>query len=107
MAKLEGTCVTVFRPIVLGLTAMGLDSESFLESCGVDPELVSDSEARVPLEVFDRFWLLAAEQTKDPCFGLHLGDHLRPLAVNILGYLLMSSATVREGLGGCADEHIG
>ncbi len=98
MAKLEGSCVTFFRPIVLGLTAMGLEWKSLLESCGIDPELISDSEARVPLEVFDRFWLLAAEQTNDPCFGLHLGEHLRPLAVNIAGYLLISSATVREGL---------
>jgi AraC-like DNA-binding protein len=69
-----------------------------LESCGIDPDLVADPEARVPADVFDRFWPRAAEVTGDPCFGLHVGEQLRPGAVNINGYLLMSSPTVREGL---------
>ncbi len=60
--------------------------------------MLDDSEARIPAELFDRFWLRAAEITGDPCFGLHVGEHIRPLAVNILGYLLLSSPTVRDGL---------
>ncbi len=95
---LEGTSVTVFRPIIHGLTALGLEWKSLFESCGIDPALIADCEARVPADVFDRFWVKAAELTGDPCFGLHVASHMRPVAVNIVGYLLMSSATLREGL---------
>jgi AraC-like DNA-binding protein len=94
----EGPSVTVFRPIIFGITELGLEWKSLLESCGIDPDLVADPEARVPAEVFDRFWLRAAELTADPCFGLHVGEGVRPLAVNINGYLLLSSPTAREGL---------
>jgi AraC-like DNA-binding protein len=57
-----------------------------------------DPEARIPADVYHRFWPRAAEFTGDPCFGLHLGERLRPLANNIAVYLLMSSTTVREGI---------
>jgi AraC-like DNA-binding protein len=90
--------VTVFRPIIYGLTELGLEWQPLLASCGIDPDLVSDPEARIPAQVFDQFWPKAAERTGDPCFGLHVGERVRPLAVNIVGYLLMSSPTVRDGL---------
>jgi hypothetical protein len=77
---------------------MGLEWRPLFESCGIDPDLIANSEARVTAEVFDRFWLKAAELTGDPCFGLHVGERLRPFAVNLVGYLLMSSQTVQEGL---------
>ena len=77
---------------------MGLEWRPLLESCGIDPDLIADVDARISADVFDRFWLRAAEQTDDPCFGLHVGERLHPVAVNINGYLLMSSPTVREGL---------
>jgi AraC-like DNA-binding protein len=98
LGRIRGPSVTVFRPIIYGLTALGLKWRSLLESCGVDPDLLDDSDARIPAQVFDAFWPKAAELTGDPCFGLHLGERVRPLGVNIVGYLLMSSATVREGL---------
>jgi AraC-like DNA-binding protein len=94
----EGPSVTIFRQVIYGLTEMGLEWKPLFESCGIDPDLTADSEARVTAEVFDRFWLKAAELTGDPCFGLHVGERLRPLAVNVVGYLLMSSQTVQEGL---------
>jgi AraC-like DNA-binding protein len=98
LGKPDGPSVTVFRPIVHGLTALGLDWRSLLESCGIEPDLLGDPEARIPAEVFEHFWRRSAEITGDPCFGLHVGERVRPLAVNIIGYLLMSSDSVRHGL---------
>jgi AraC-like DNA-binding protein len=40
----------------------------------------------------------AREATGDPCIGLHAGEHVHAHAVNLLGYLLMSSATLGAGL---------
>lgn len=98
MEATRGPCVSVFRPIIFGITGRGLEWRPLLESCGIEPELLAEPEARIPAEVFDRFWLKAAELTGDPCFGLHVGEHLRPLAANILGYLMLSSPTVRDGI---------
>ena len=98
MAKPEGTSVTVFRPLIHALTEMGLKWRPLLQSCGIDPDLIADCEARVPVEAWERFWPQAVEFTGDPCFGLHAGEALRPAVVNIIGYLLMSSETLRVGL---------
>ena len=93
-----GPSSTVFRPIVYSLAELGLDGRSFLKACGVDPAVVDDPQASVPRPVFDAFWVQAAERRNDPCFGLHVAERLRPMAVNLAGYLLMSSASVRHGL---------
>lgn len=98
METIRGPSVTVFRPIIHAITALGLEWRPLLESCEIDLELLADSEARIPAELFDQFWRRASELTGDPCFGLHVGEGIRPLAANILGYLLMSSPTVRDGL---------
>jgi AraC-like DNA-binding protein len=94
----QGPSVTVLRSLIHGLRELHLEWRPLLESCGIDPDLIADPDARIPVDVFDRFWPKAAELTGDPCFGLHVAERLRPLAVNILGYLLMSSSTVRDGL---------
>ncbi len=98
MAKPKGTSVTVFRPLIHALTEMGLQWRPLLQSCGIDPDLSADPEARVSAEAWERFWPQAVEFTGDPCFGLHAGEALRPAVVNIIGYLLMSSETLRVGL---------
>jgi AraC-like DNA-binding protein len=59
---------------------------------------MSDSEARIPQDRFDRIWLAASDLTGDPCIGLHAGGRVVARAVNIVGYLLLSSATLEEGL---------
>jgi AraC-like DNA-binding protein len=84
--------------VIHGIARLGLEWRSILRSCGIDPELLGDADARIPEEAVDAFWPRAAELTGDPLFGLHVGEQVRPLAVNIIGYLLMSSPTVREGL---------
>jgi len=93
-----GVCVTFFRPVTYGLGELGLEWRPLFSSCGIDPDLLDDSDARIPTEMFEAFWPRAAELTGDPCLGLHIGEQVRPLAVNIVGYLMMSSPTVREGL---------
>lgn len=98
MSEPRGPSVTVFRPIVYALTQLGLEWKTVLESCGIDPDGLDDPDARVRKDEFDAFWPRAADLTGDSCFGLHLGEHFRPMAVNVLGYLLLSSSTAREGL---------
>ena len=85
LSEPRGPSITVFRPIVYALTQLGLEWRTVLESCGIDPELLDDPDARVRKDEFDAFWPRAADLTGDSCFGLHLGQHFRPMAVNVLG----------------------
>jgi len=90
--------VTLLRFISEGLGALGADWRAIFQSCGIDPAAIADSEARFARSSYDQLWPAAAKWTGDAGIGLHVGEQIHPHAVNILGYLLMSSATVGEGL---------
>jgi AraC-like DNA-binding protein len=90
--------VTLLRFISEGLGALGADWRAIFRRCGIDPTALSDSEARFARSSYDQLWPAAAKWTGDAGIGLHVGEQIQPRAVNILGYLLMSSATVGEGM---------
>lgn len=80
------------------LRELGADWEGILRECGIAPAALLDPEARVPQASFDRVWAIAAERTGDPCIGLHAGEKVQARAVNVFGYLALSSSTLGEGL---------
>ena len=90
--------VTLLRFVSEGLEALGADWRAIFQSCGIDPAAIADTEARFARSSYDQLWPAAAKWTGDAGIGLHVGEQIHPHAVNILGYLLMSSSTVGEGL---------
>jgi AraC-like DNA-binding protein len=90
--------VTLLRFISEGLGALGADWRAIFRHCGIDPASIADSEALFARSSYDQLWPAAAKWTGDAGIGLHVGEQIHPHAVNILGYLLMSSSTVGEGL---------
>ncbi len=92
------TTATTLRIFVDALADLDVAWEPMLRACDIDPALLDDPEARIPPDRFDRVWTTAARFADDPCIGLHAGAKIRPRAVNIFGYLLLSSATLGEGL---------
>jgi AraC-like DNA-binding protein len=97
--------VTLLRFISEGLGALGADWRTIFRSCGIDPAAVADPEARFSRSVYDQLWPAATKWTGDAGIGLHVGEQIQPRAVNILGYLLMSSATVGKGLERAIHYH--
>ena len=92
------TSATTLRLFAEALADLGVDSESILRSCDIDPAALDDPEARIPQDRFHRIWIPASERTGDPCIGLHAGERIHPHAVNLFGYLMLSSATLGDGL---------
>jgi AraC-like DNA-binding protein len=92
------TSATTLRLFAEALADLGVDWESILSSCGIDPAELHDPEARIPQDRFHRIWIAASEFTGDPCIGLHAGARIHPHAVNLFGYLMLSSATLGDGL---------
>jgi AraC-like DNA-binding protein len=97
--------VTLLRFISEGLGALGADWRTIFRNCGIDPAAITDSEARFARSSYDQLWPAAAKWTGDANIGLHVGEQIQPRAVNILGYLLMSSSTVGEGLERAIHYH--
>ncbi len=92
------TCATTLRLFAEALDDLGVDREAILRGSGIDPACLRDPDARIPPDQFERVWRMASEASGDPCIGLHAGERVRPRAVNLFGYLMLSSVTLREGL---------
>ncbi len=92
------TSVTVLLLFVRALSDLGVDWRSVLARCGIDPCDLEDPEARIPQESFERLWIAARDITGDPGIGLHAGERVKPRAVNLFGYMMLSSATLGQGI---------
>jgi AraC-like DNA-binding protein len=92
------TSATTLRLFADALADLGVDWETILRASGIDPSSLKDPEARISQASFERVWVVASEVTRDPCIGLHAGARVHPRAVNLFGYLILSSATLGEGI---------
>jgi AraC-like DNA-binding protein len=63
---------------------------------GLDVERVDDPGATVPLRQIAAVYELAARRSRDDAFGLHVGEHARPLGQDILDYAVMSRPTIAK-----------
>jgi AraC-like DNA-binding protein len=88
----------MLRLLTAALEELGADWRQILKECEIDPACMTDPEARIPYQRFDRIWKTASKVTGDPCIGLHAGERVHPHAVNLFGYFMLSSATLRDGL---------
>ncbi|WP_407296953.1 AraC family transcriptional regulator [Stutzerimonas zhaodongensis] len=82
--------------IVQALELDGLDSRSLFAELGLDHSALSDPDARFAQDGITRLWQRAVEVTGNPAIGLNLAKVMRPGAMHVVGYALMSSSTLRE-----------
>ena len=88
--------ITVLNQMFLYLHSLNVDIDAFLPSIGVDPAMVKDPDARLPLETYLLIQDEAAAYVNDPCFGLHMGEYAEVGSWSILGYLMMNCKTLGE-----------
>jgi AraC-like DNA-binding protein len=95
----EPTLSSAFFAVLLeGFRSLGLDPAELCRTAQIDPETARNPDARIPQSGVARVWLEAERRLEDPNLGLHLGEHIRPRAGNVVQYLAMSSRTLREGI---------
>ncbi len=92
------TSATVLRLFVEALDDLDVDGQALLADCEIDAATLQDPEAQLSEEDLERVWMAAMERTGDPCIGLHAGERVRAHAVNLFGYLMLSSATLGAGI---------
>lgn len=88
-----GCWLTLF---VSALEQHGIDGPKFLEQQGVDYEVASDPNYRLPVVIMAQLWHAAVAQTGDKTFGLQAGTLVKPTTFSALGVALWSCCTIRD-----------
>lgn len=83
--------------VVAAAERHGLARELLLARAGLPPRCLD--EPRWPIDDITRLWRAAADLTADPSFGLNAGRAVGPGSFNVVSFILLSSATLRAGLG--------
>ena len=86
------------RGIVEALALDGVDCRQLFDELGMDYAALDDPEARFPQDGMTRLWQRALEISGNPAIGLNMARVVRPSSFSVVGYSLMSSRTLREGL---------
>ena len=97
MARAEPTLTArAFLPLVSGLRRLGHDPGPLLAAVGVDPGLLEDPDARMPMSAGSGLLNRAAAFTGDDCIGLHLAEHADPRTSDVHFYAMTASDTLRD-----------
>ena len=91
--------MSVFAP-ALGalweqLEGYGIDPRPLFKEEGIDPDLMFDSGARIPIDRYQRLDVKAAELSGDPNFGLKGAEYSRPAHLGALGFAWLASSSLR------------
>jgi AraC-like DNA-binding protein len=86
------------RAVFAGVVAYGHDPGAMAARFGVTPEMLADPDARLPAPLAVRIWDEVPRIVGDELFGYHLAERVPIGALPVVGYLVQSSATLRQGM---------
>jgi AraC-like DNA-binding protein len=89
---------TVVADMLQYLDRHGVPSSEAARECGITLRFPAGPDERVPGSQVERLWHVAMQRTGDPLVGLHMGESYSPGALDILGYVVLSCATVGDVL---------
>lgn len=99
MAPRETTvAASVVADMLQYLAALGIRTSDVLAESRIRPSFAASPDDRVPGSQVERLWRVAVEKSGDPLIGLHMGESYNPGALDILGYVILSCATIGEAL---------
>lgn len=84
--------------IVHSAAAQGADAQAICRATGFDPNLASDPDARIPIELEEALFDAAARACRDEAFGLHAAELVQPGAFDVLDYAVRTAPTLRVAL---------
>lgn len=90
--------VSLVRAVVDELERRSLPATSMLVAAEIDPALLDDANARVPLPSYDRLQRGALARSGDPAFGLTMGEHASFSAFSVLGHMASQARTIGEAI---------
>lgn len=86
------------RGLIDSLAQSGLDMDALCAEVGLDlPALIRQKQG-CPTEKLSQLWALAEARSGDPAIGLCAPHTARPASFEVVGYVMMSSVNLAEGL---------
>jgi AraC-like DNA-binding protein len=82
-----------------------VSADSLYQAVGLNPSLLHDPDNRIPFSQLVDLYEKAAQLTKDPDFGLHLGETVNPKAFDLVGYIALNSPTLGEAFARLTRYH--
>lgn len=76
----------------------GIDPQPLLDAAGIDLAVMHAPRGRHDFARMQALWQAAGAATGDPCFGLRVGQQLRPTSLSVLGVTWLASDTLREAI---------
>jgi len=80
------------------LARQGVDSAGLLERVQLSPQVLAQRDQRIAASTYLELLGHGIRLTGDEYLGLHLGEAVRPGYYGVLGYLIMSCATLADAL---------
>jgi AraC-like DNA-binding protein len=90
------TIATLIEAVERTLVGYQVDPALVLERAGI--RRTDNPDARVPATKLRAFWREALLATGDPCFGFAVGQAVLPPNLHAVGYALLASRNLRDGL---------
>ena len=90
--------VAYLQGLIEHLQRQGVAPEALLAHAQLGPEVLSQRDQRVAASAYLTLLGEGVRLTGDQCLGLHLGESVRPGYYGVLGYLIMSCATLADAL---------
>ncbi len=87
---------------VFGATRLGIDAQPYLERAGFDADIDLRPMSRVPCHKYEKVILDMALDSGDELFGMHIGEQVMLPMYSMLVSLLLSSASLLDGLKSAA-----
>ena len=91
------------RALLDACARLGLDTTRILDTAGVDPTLLQDPDARLPIAHAEKLWRSAYEVSGDPDLSLHAVEVLPFGAYRVFDLLAASAPTIGLALAKVAD----
>jgi AraC-like DNA-binding protein len=80
------------------LATKGVGLAGLLTASGIDDAILKNLDCDLPLNQVCALFEHAAQETQDPCLGLHWGEAYKPGATGVYGYSMLSAGTLREAM---------
>lgn len=76
----------------------GVDCAQALLDADITPDVMADSNKRVPGAALQKLLAVIIPAAGDTCFGLHTSAFIKPASYGVLGYIAMNCSTLGEAL---------
>ena len=86
--------VRALRPLISGLLTLGYDPLPFLQTQGIDSEMLLDPDATVPMSACVGLLAEGVRATGDDNLGLHVAEHAELGSFDVHFYAMVSSPTL-------------